>query len=160
MFRIAKLTDYGIVLLTHFAAHPEREALNARELSLETRLPFPTVGKLLKELVRGELLVSHRGTNGGYRLARRPTEISVAEIITTLEGPIAITECNTPGTCEQESCCPVQSNWRLINGAIRDALEKMTLSDMARPQLSPRWSLPSFHESVGPTVDATRSPQP
>ena len=160
MFRIAKLTDYGIVLLTHFASHPEREALNARELSQETHLPFPTVGKLLKTLVHGELLVSHRGTNGGYRLARRPADINVAQIISILEGPIEITECNTPGTCEQEPCCPVQSNWRLINGAIREALEKVSLAEIAIPKHSHRWPLMSLPTAGQPSHEPTRSLEP
>src|SRR5437660_698997 len=125
MFRLTKLTDYGIVLLTHFAAHPEREAQNARELALETRLPLPTVGKLLKELAHSGILLSQRGIHGGYTLARRPEEVSVAEVIAALEGPIAITECNvsSPGLCDHESCCPVRTNWQLVNRAIRQALE-------------------------------------
>ena len=113
MFRLTKLTDYGIVLLTHFAQHPGREAQNARELAAETRLPLPTVGKLLKELTQHGLLVSHRGTHGGYALARGADRISVAEVISALEGPIAITECNNqvdPGLCEHETCCPVRTN--------------------------------------------------
>ena len=69
MFRMTKLTDYGIVLLTHFAAHDDQVAHTARELALETRLPLPTVGKLLKQLSRGGLLASQRGTKGGYSLA-------------------------------------------------------------------------------------------
>src|SRR5664279_2478735 len=95
MFRMTKLTDYGIVLLTHFAAHDDQVAHTARELSQETRLPLPTVGKLLKQLSRGGLLASQRGTKGGYILARPPREITVSAIIATLEGPVAITECNT-----------------------------------------------------------------
>jgi FeS assembly SUF system regulator len=140
MFRLTKLTDYGIVLLTHFAQHPEREAQNARELALETRLPLPTVGKLLKELAHEGLLVSHRGIHGGYALARKPEQISVADVIAALEGPIAITECNNtadPGLCEHESCCPVRTNWQLVNRAILQALEKISLAEMAHP-------LPSF----------------
>ena len=70
MFRMTKLTDYGIVLLTQFAAHDDRVAHTARELALETRLPLPTVGKLLKQLSHGGLLASQRGTKGGYVLAQ------------------------------------------------------------------------------------------
>jgi len=135
MFRLTKLTDYGIVLLTHFAQHPGR-AQNARELALDTRLPLPTVGKLLKELTNQGLLVSQRGIHGGYALARRPEQISVAEVIAALEGPIAITECNStkdPGLCEHEGCCPVRANWQVVNGAIRLALEKISLAEMAQP---------------------------
>jgi FeS assembly SUF system regulator len=135
MFRLTKLTDYGIVLLTHFAAHPEREPQNARELAAETRLPLPTVGKLLKTLAHEGLLQSHRGVHGGYTLARRPEEISVAEVIAALDGPIAVTECNTtrPGLCDHEPCCPVRTNWQVVNRALRQALEGISLAEMAHP---------------------------
>jgi FeS assembly SUF system regulator len=149
MFRMTKLTDYGIVLLTHFAAHDDRVAHTARELAQETRLPLPTVGKLLKQLSRGGLLASQRGTKGGYILARPPREISVSAIIATLEGPVAITECNTGEShsrCEHESFCSVRPNWQSINETIRGALEGLSLADMTRP-LVRRPSQPSAFES-------------
>jgi FeS assembly SUF system regulator len=133
MFRMTKLTDYGIVLLTHFAAHDDRTAHTARELALETRLPLPTVGKLLKQLSRGGLLTSQRGTKGGYTLTRAPRDISVASIIAQLEGPVAITECNGTTRCEHESFCSTRPNWKVINETVRGALEGLTLADMARP---------------------------
>ncbi len=87
MIRLGKLTDYGLVLMTHFAQNNDRLLHTARDLAVESRLPLPTVSKLLKELLQGGLLVSHRGIKGGYSLARKPREISVAEIIAVLEGP-------------------------------------------------------------------------
>jgi FeS assembly SUF system regulator len=140
MFRMTKLTDYGIVILTHFASHDDREAHTAREVAQETRLPLPTVGKLLKQLSHEGLLVSHRGTKGGYTLARLPKEITVASIIAALEGPVSITECHTPGICEHEHFCSVKPNWQVINRTIRNALDGLTLADMARP-MPPLWSI-------------------
>ena len=142
MIRLTKLTDYGVVLLTHFAAHEERDAFTARELALATGLPQPTVGKLLKELTHEGLLASHRGLKGGYRLAREAQRITVADVITALDGPIALTECNSdrPGLCEHESGCAVRTNWKLINRTIRDALAGITLADLARP-LPKLWNL-------------------
>lgn len=137
MFRMTKMTDYGIVLLTQFAAHEDRPAFTARELAHDTRLPLPTVGKLLKQLSHGGLLVSQRGTRGGYSLARPPREISVASIIATLEGPVAITECNGAVRCEHESFCSTKPNWHVINETVRASLEELSLADMTRP-LTPR----------------------
>jgi FeS assembly SUF system regulator len=135
MIRIARLTDYGIVLLTHFARDGQVPVLNARDLAAEARLPLPTVSKLLKLLSKGGLLVSHRGVAGGYSLARPAGAISVAQVIGALEGPIAMTECSddAQGCCSLESVCPTQSNWRKINSAVRRALEDLTLADMTRP---------------------------
>ena len=134
MIRITKQTDYGIVLLTHLAADPERQ-YNAPDLAAEAHLPLPMVSKILKLLAREGLLASHRGVKGGYSLARRPEAISMAEIIAALEGPIALTECiSVEGDCSHEPLCPVRSNWRRINQAVRTALEGITLAEMAHPR--------------------------
>jgi|SRR5215218_5504710 len=134
MIRITKQTDYGIVLLTHVAAEPERQ-FNAPELAAETHLPLPMVSKILKLLTKEGLLDSHRGVKGGYSLSRQPESISMAEIITALEGPIAITECiEVAGDCSHEALCPVRGNWRRINQAVRAALEGITLAELAQPK--------------------------
>ncbi len=144
MIRIAKLTDYGILLLTRFAQDPELPIHNARDLAAEAHLPLPTVSKILKALGRGGLLASHRGVSGGYSLARRPEEISVAEIIRALEGPIGLTECSPDahGLCYLEPICPVQSNWQRITHAVLEALELLTLADMTRPLSQPAAAAP------------------
>ncbi len=133
MFRMAKLTDYGIVLLTQFAVRQDATSMTAREIASAAKLPLPTVGKLLKQLSHNGLLSSHRGTKGGYSLARAAREITVAQIIEALEGPMALTECQAPGVCEQEHFCSVKPNWLVINRTVRDALSNVTLADMTRP---------------------------
>lgn len=134
MLRMTKQADYAIVLMTHLAAAPDRQ-LNAPEVALQTGLPQPIVSKILKLLARRELLASHRGAKGGYRLARSAGEISVAAVIEAVEGPIGITECvdDAPGECSQEPICPVRSNWQRINQAVRQALEEITLDGMTQP---------------------------
>ena len=134
MIRMSKLTDYGIVLLAELGSLHGENPHNARELAARTHLPLPVVSKLLKALAREGILVSHRGSKGGYGLARRPEEISVAEVIRVLEGPIALTECGThPGLCAQESLCQVRTPWRRINDVIRDALANVTLAELIHP---------------------------
>jgi len=135
MIRMTRLTDYAIVLLTFCARHPERPLTNTRDLAAEAHLPVPTVGKILKLLAKEGLLVSHRGVRGGYVLARHPEKISVADIVTALEGPLAITECSshTTAPCDLESCCPVATNWQRINQAVWNTLGNITLSELARP---------------------------
>jgi FeS assembly SUF system regulator len=140
MIRISKLADYGIVLLTQFAREPETSVYNAKDLSAVVKLPLPTVSKLLKALSRAELLVSHRGANGGYRLARAPEQISVAQIIAAIEGPVALTECSSDDACSREPICPVRSNWMRINQVVYDALAALMLSEMVHP-LPTLWPL-------------------
>src|SRR5260370_18771001 len=135
MIRLGKLTDYGLVLMTHIAQNHDRLLHTARSLAAESRLPLPTVSKLLKELLQGGLLVSHRGIKGGYSLARKPREISVAEIIAVIEGPISLTECSTDisGLCDLDPCCPTKNNQRIISQAVRGPVDNVTLSDLSQP---------------------------
>jgi FeS assembly SUF system regulator len=130
---MTRQTDYGIVLLTHMVQRVHETVYTARDLAAECQLPLPMVSKILKVLARKDLLVSHRGIKGGYSLGRAPGEISVAEIIGALEGPIAITECSVSGdgNCKQETVCPIRDNWQLINQAVLQALRGITLLEMA-----------------------------
>jgi FeS assembly SUF system regulator len=143
MIRLTKQSDYGIVLMTHLASTPGRQ-FSAPELAAELQVPLPITSKVLKLLARGGLLASHRGVKGGYCLARQPEEITVAGIISALEGPIAITECieHSPagalagvayGDCSREPFCAVRANWQLINHAVQRALAGITLADMTQP---------------------------
>ena len=132
MIRMSKLTDYGVILMTCFARDAARAVRTSRELSVHARLAPPTVSKLLKQLARAELLVSHRGAKGGYRLARAPESVTLKDVITALEGPIALSDCTDaePGRCRLERRCPVRANWREINRAVNDALAALTLADL------------------------------
>jgi FeS assembly SUF system regulator len=135
MIRLGKLTDYGLVLMSYVAKSDSRSLHTARELAAESKLPLPTVSKLLKVLLQSGFLASHRGTKGGYSLARDARDISVAEIISALEGPIGLTECTTDvsGLCDLEPSCPIKRNQRVISQAVRGALEKLTLADLIHP---------------------------
>ena len=156
MIRISRLTDYGIVLMTYMATHPDR-VQNAAEVAAGARLPLPTVSKLLRLLARQDLLVSHRGAKGGYTLARPAEWITVAEIIGALEGPIGLTLCTaeTPSACEHQSRCAVHGHWQGINRAIRQTLESVTLAEMASPT-GPRFLVGGDAGSVeSPTLSAS-----
>ena len=134
MVRMSKLTDYAIVLLALLARDESETPHNAREVASSAHLPFPVVSKILKALARAGLLVSHRGAKGGYALARRPDEISVAEAIRAMEGPIALTECAAgPGHCQQESFCGIRHPWQRVNELIREHLERVPLSELLVP---------------------------
>ena len=137
MIRINKLTDYAVVVLAEMAGEPDK-VITAPRLAGDTNLPLPTVAKLMKSLAHGGILVSHRGAGGGYVLGRNANDITVAEIISALEGPISLTECvdGTEGDCEVESLCPMRGNWDKVNAAIRQALSEVTIADMAVTPLS------------------------
>ncbi|MDX1612445.1 MAG: SUF system Fe-S cluster assembly regulator [Candidatus Thermoplasmatota archaeon] len=134
MLQIARLTDYGLILLTHLAQKGEDELMSCADLADETHLPTPTVRKVLKTLAGADLLASKRGAHGGYSLARAPEEISVASVIEAMEGPVAITVCSQgPGECELEPLCGVSNNWQRINAALVQTLERISVADMVGP---------------------------
>ncbi len=131
MLRITKQTDYGIMLLARMAELPAGRVLSTREAARWSGLSRPMVSKILKSLARGQMVASHRGVAGGYTLARRPQETSIAGVIRALEGPISMVECGVhSGTCDQESICPVKVNWTRINREIERTLESIPISEM------------------------------
>ncbi len=132
MLRISKLTDYGTVLLAHLAANPEA-VCSAADVATATGIAVPTVSKLLKSLGRCGLVTSTRGANGGYQLARDPLDISAADIIDALEGPVSITECSASDSqCEHEGVCSVGGAWQRVNVAMHRALDDISLNDLLR----------------------------
>lgn len=125
------MTDYATVVLASLAQDPSRHRA-ATELAERTRLSQPTVSKVLKRLHRAGMVISSRGSQGGYRLARGPDEITAAQILDAFEGPIAITECSGASSqCGIERLCRVGSAWQRVNAAIRRALEDITLRELA-----------------------------
>lgn len=134
MIRITREADYGIVLMTCLA-QADGQPRSAAVLAQQRRLPLPMVSKILKTLARAGLLSSQRGVQGGYSLARSATEISAADIIGALEGPIAITECSSEAHdgCSRQDYCEVSGHWARINQAIHTALQSISLLDMSRP---------------------------
>ncbi len=139
MFRITKICDYGIVLLTHVALGSEGSLFTARELSTRTRIPLPVVTKVLKALTRNGILTSSRGAKGGYCLSRPPQEVSVAQIIAAVEGPIGMTDCTNSesSACAFEEHCRVRSHWAWINATVHEFLDSVTLAEMIKSPLRP-----------------------
>ncbi len=128
---MGKLTDYATVVLASLAQEPSRHRA-AAELAAITRLNRPTVSKVLKGLQRAGMVISSRGAQGGYQLARRPENITATQILDVFEGPIAITECSGASSrCGIERQCRVGGGWQRVNAAIRRALDDVTLHQLA-----------------------------
>jgi FeS assembly SUF system regulator len=150
MIILSKLADYGVIIATHLAHGTDRQ-VNAAQVAEATRLPRATVAKVLKALAHAGIVVGARGAAGGYRLARFPERISVAEVVAAIDGDIGMTQCSVhePG-CERTRFCPTRPHWQRINTAVGEALASVTLADMAAPLfLAPRPDQPKL-ESVRP----------
>jgi FeS assembly SUF system regulator len=141
MLRVSKLTDYATVVMTCLAAGDG--VMSAQALADRARLEVPTVSKLLKQLAQAGLVASTRGINGGYQLSRAPERVTIADIVTAMEGPIGMTECSAhAGLCGHEPHCGVRVNWQRINQAIAGALANVTLADMLHPPPKQRMAIP------------------
>lgn len=137
MLRISKLTDYAILMMVELTR--EGEMLSAQALAERIHVELPTASKVLKLLAGGGLLESYRGANGGYRVGRSARDISVAEVIAAIEGPIAMTECSVEeGLCSQEDSCELRGNWQRISLAVAGALQAVSLAEMSAP-MSPAY---------------------
>lgn len=129
MLRVSRLADYASVVMACLARHPDA-VLPAAEIGDETRLELPTVSKLLKRLAQAGLVESFRGATGGYRLARAARDISLAEIVEALDGPIGLTECSAGNACPRQPFCAVANDWQGIGATIDRALRAVSLDDM------------------------------
>ena len=136
MLKLSKLTDYAVVILAEMATN-ERALLNASALAARTKLPEPTVSKVLKTLTKNGLIHSTRGSNGGYVLQKQPSDIDMASVITALEGPIALTQCvDKVGDeyCDRAANCSVRGKWNPVNNAMQNALKNVSLAQMIGAQ--------------------------
>ncbi|HEX2762509.1 MAG TPA: Rrf2 family transcriptional regulator [Allosphingosinicella sp.] len=131
--RLTSLADYAVVMMAAAARRPAGERLSAGLLAAETGVPVPTAQKLMGRLAGAGLLVSARGTGGGFTLAREAGGISLADIIEAVEGPIAMTNCITGSVheCALEGSCRVKPHLNAANHAVRGALQGVSLAKLA-----------------------------
>ena len=137
MLRVTKLTDYATLVMTVLAAAPDA-VLSANELAERAGIELPTASKVLKPLAQAGLVDGFRGANGGYRLARDAREVSLADIVEAMEGPLAMTECSIhEGQCGIEDSCNVRGNWQRVNDVIAKALRDISLHEMTHGDVAP-----------------------
>jgi len=136
MLKLTKRADYGLIAMRHLAEHAV--SCSAKDIAESHGIPPELLAKILQRLVKGGLLLSHHGTNGGYVLARHPRTISAYDVIKAIEGPPLLTSCvSTRGECEQTSRCTVREPLRRVSQSIEEVLSKLTIYDMTEPERVP-----------------------
>jgi FeS assembly SUF system regulator len=132
--RLTHLADYAVVMMTAAARRADGERLSATVLSDETGVPLPTAQKLVGKLAAAGLLNSARGAGGGFTLARPGEQISLADIVEAVEGPIAMTQCSgseEASDCALDSHCRVKPHMGVVSNAVRGALGAVSLQSLA-----------------------------
>lgn len=133
MLRLSKKADYALMAMKHLALRGDRGSSSAREIAEQYGIPIELMAKVLQRLVRRGLLASQQGTRGGYQLARVPGQISVADVIQAIDGPVTVTACSTDegGTCDQFAKCNVRDPLRRVRERIAAALGECTIAELA-----------------------------
>ena len=147
MLRLSKKADYALIAMKHLALRADSGSSSAREIAGLYDIPIELMAKVLQRLVQKNLLASHQGTRGGYKLARLPSQISVADVIQAIEGPVTVTACTTEeGQCEQFSKCNVRDPLFRVRERILAALGECTIAELAADPPAPVPTRPAvFH---------------
>src|SRR5215467_4695500 len=154
MLRLSKKADYALMAMKHLATRGDRVhpgSASAREIAEHYDIPIELLAKVLQRLVRNGLLASHQGTRGGYQLARMPAQISVADVIQAIDGPVTVTACTTDeGTCEQFAKCNVRDPLWRVRERILTALGECTIAELAADPPMPQTTKNAvFHTHAG-----------
>lgn len=136
MLKLTKKADYGLIALKHLALRPESDSASAKDIADTYGIPLPLLSKILQKLAKNGFLRSEQGTNGGYRLARDPRQISALEVIRSIDGPIILTSCFTEhGECHHSTKCNVREPLRRVHEGILRLLSSITISDICKDDL-------------------------
>lgn len=145
--QITRTADYGVRVMTHLAMLPPSARVTVAELAQESNASVAFVGKILQRLVGARLVVSHRGYEGGFELARAPEAISLLDIVTALEGPLCLNECLPGGAgCERSAWCGAYDVWANAQAALAAVLAAESLAHLAATATQKR----SHHEPAAP----------
>jgi Rrf2 family protein len=151
MLRLSKKADYALIAMKHLALRPDQAASSAREIAEQYDIPIELMAKVLQRLAREGLLASHQGTRGGYQLSRSPSDISVADVIQAVDGPLTVTACSTEEeNCEQYSKCSVRDPLWKIKERILVALQTCSVTELAAEAAEPALisiSRPLLHDA-------------
>ena len=155
MLKLTKKADYGLIALRHLAGRPSVQgrpcSASTKDIADAYRIPLPLLSKVLQKLAHSGLLVSEQGTNGGYRLARDPHDITALEVIRTIDGPIILTHCFTEhAECDQSDLCPVREPLRKVHEGILRLLSSISISDILQEDM-PIPAIRTVVSSIQPT---------
>lgn len=144
MFALTKKAGYGLIAMSHLAKVDGEEVVSAREIAERFGVPQSLLMNVLKELSAAGYVESVRGAHGGYRIARRPDEINMAELFAVLEGPVRLAECVTEEvgeavecSCELMARCPIADPIHRVHRRLREFFSRLTLAEIVETAETP-----------------------
>ena len=130
MFKMSRLLDYALVIL-EVLSNCEERGFSATDLAKSTRLPLPTVRKVLKILSDGGVLRSERGVQGGYCLALPLEDITLLRLVEVVDGQFALMQCcDKNDVCDYASDCRVSLGWQRVDALMKEIFRSITLNNI------------------------------
>jgi Rrf2 family protein len=130
--RISSRCEYGLRAMIYLARAGRTDPVPLTEIAHREEMPTAFLERVLARLREGGLVASTRGASGGYRLSRPAEAISVADIVTAIEGPLSLVGClPDEGGCARAGSCASQRVWRRLDDAINGALGAISLDELS-----------------------------
>lgn len=139
MLRLSKRGEYGVRAMFEISTNYGKGPITIREIAKRQDIPIPYLEQLLNRLRKGGLIKSVRGPGGGYILSRNPRNTSLGEVLTVLEGPVALSECLNPTVvycCSKIDACVTRILLKRLSEKINNFLEKITLKDLCEEDIT------------------------
>ncbi len=145
MLRFNKKTEYALLAVQYMSLHDQNEEnpANTRDMAAAYHIPYPLLAKVMQQMANHGLVKSVQGTKGGYRLAKKTSDITVADVITIFDGPVAVAECfqHKKIDCAQWDSCSIKDPFYELNHKIQNLLTQTTVADLAKKKNPERISL-------------------
>jgi Rrf2 family cysteine metabolism transcriptional repressor len=129
---------YGVRAVFEIARHYGNGPITIKEIADRQGISFSYLEQILHKLGKAGVIESVRGPAGGYLLARKPAELTIGDIVRTLEGPIALSHCLEPGEsggdCNQAEDCVARMVWAKVGAKIEEALDSISFNDLLHQQ--------------------------
>lgn len=135
--RLSTTARYGLRAMSDLCTHSHNsEPVPVSDIAFRQNIPVNYLEQLFGKLRRGGLLESVRGAQGGYLLARKADEITIADILLALGEPFIFGSCQTDKGCENAATCPTFNLWRKVKGSVDEILESTTLEDIVDEKIT------------------------
>lgn len=129
----SKSCEYGLQATLYLARQPKDSPAHLREIATDLNIPYHFLNKVLQTLTRDRIIVSQKGANGGFALARSPEQIHLIDIVRAVDGQAFLDGCVLGfSACGDETPCPVHDRWKSAKGVILDMLQQKTLAELAK----------------------------
>ncbi len=129
--KISKKSQYGLRSLVYLSKQPDKY-FSLRLISQQEKIPFNYLEKILSELERNNLVKSKKGAYGGYALARKPSQITVGQVIKILEKGINLVECIGSNNCAMQKTCTTINFWKKLQESLEKTIDSITLKDLIK----------------------------